>query len=201
MNVNLKQRMAAGLLYTDLDSEELAEEHMQCLEKLHDFNHSRPRERQKRKTILQSLLAKCPDDFYIEPPFHCSYGYNTYIGEHFYANYNLIILDDVKVEIGEHVLIAPNVLLSASGHPCHPDLRRHGGQFSLPIRLGNHVWLGANVLVLPGVSIGDNSVIGAGSVVSRDIPPNVVAVGNPCRIMREINERDRVYYHRYLKPE
>ncbi|MFA6929463.1 MAG: sugar O-acetyltransferase [Lentisphaeria bacterium] len=186
--MTLKEKIAAGQIYTDLDSPELAAEHLRCLEVLYDFNQSRPAEVTKRKKLLQQILGHCPEDFWIEPPLRCSYGYNTFIGEHFYANYNLIIIDDVKVEIGEHVLIAPNVVITTSGHPIHPELRLNGGQFSRPINIGNHVWIGANAIILPGIQIGENSVIGAGSVVTKNVPPNVVAAGNPCRILRPISD-------------
>ncbi|NMA21367.1 MAG: sugar O-acetyltransferase [Lentisphaerae bacterium] len=191
MLMTLKEKMAAGLIYTDLDSPELAAEHRHCLEVLHKFNHSEPGEIKLRAKLLKEILGGCPEDFWIEPPLRCSYGYNTFIGNHFYANYNLTIIDDVKVEIGEHVLIAPNVVITTSGHPVHPDLRLNGGQFSKPIKIGNHVWLGANVVILPGIEIGDNSVIGAGSIVTKNIPPNVVAVGNPCKVLRQITDKDR----------
>lgn len=189
--MTLKEKMAAGMVYTDLDSPELAAEHLRCLEIFHKFNNSSPKELKKRAKLLREVLGACPENFFIEPPMRCSYGYNTFIGNNFYANYNLIILDDLKVEIGEHVLIAPNVVITTSGHPVHPDLRLNGGQFSKPIKIGNHVWIGAQVVILPGVEIGDNSVIGAGSIVTKSIPANVVAVGNPCRVMRTITEQDR----------
>jgi galactoside O-acetyltransferase len=128
-----------------------------------------------------------------------AYGKNVHIAAGFYANFNLVLVDDAEIYIGDNVLIAPNVTISPTGHPVHPDLRRGGSQFSIPIRIGDDVWIGSNVVILPGVTIGKNSVIGAGSVVSKDVPENVVAVGNPCRVLREINERDREYYYKDRK--
>jgi len=192
--MTIKEKMNSGQIYTDLGSPELAAEHRHCLEVLYEFNQSAPGNIKLRTKLLQKILGSCPDDFWIEPPLRCSYGYNTFIGNHFYANYNLTIIDDVKVEIGEHVLIAPNVVITTSGHPVHPELRLNGAQFSRPIKIGNHAWLGANVVILPGIEIGDNSVIGAGSIVTKNIPPNVVAVGTPCKVMRKITEKDKLCF-------
>ena len=130
-----------------------------------------------------------------------AYGKNTHIGENFYANFNLVIVDDGDVYIGDNVMIAPNVTISPTGHPVEPETRKLGMQFSIPIRIGNNVWIGSNSVILPGVSIGDNSVIGAGSIVTRNIPPNVVAVGNPCKVLRPIDENDKKFYYKDKKIE
>jgi Acetyltransferase (isoleucine patch superfamily) len=121
------------------------------------------------------------------------------LGKIFYANFNLVVVDDIEVYIGDNVMIAPNVTITATGHPVDPDLRKGGAQFSIPVKIGNDVWIGSNVVILPGITVGDNSVIGAGSVVTKDIPSNVVAVGNPCKVLREINERDKEYYYKNRK--
>ena len=136
---------------------------------------------------------------FIENPVHMSYGNHVHLGERFYANFNLVIVDDMDVYIGDQVMIGPNVTICTTGHPVYPLYREMGAHYSLPIHIGNNVWIGANSVVLPGVTIGDHTVIGAGSIVTRDIPANVVAVGNPCRVMREITERDREYYFRDMK--
>ena len=136
---------------------------------------------------------------YIEPPLHANWGCHTHLGDHVYANFGLTLVDDCDIYIGSYTMLGPNVVLAAAGHPVRPDLRRKQAQYNLPIRIGENAWLGAGVIVLPGVTIGENSVIGAGSVVTKDIPANVVAVGNPCRVIREINDRDREYYYRDRK--
>lgn len=140
----------------------------------------------ERKAVLKKILGKTGENFTIEPNFFCDYGYNIEIGENFYANHNLVILDCAKVKIGDNVFIAPNVGIYAATHPVDTDRRVAGEEYALPITIGNNVWIGGNVVILPGVTIGDNVVIGAGSVVTKDIPSNVMAYGNPCRIAKEI---------------
>lgn len=191
--MDIRERMEAGLLYTDEDRG-LTAERGRCQELLYDYNHTRPSEGARRRELLTQLLGSCGEHIWIEPPFKMAYGYRTHIGDYFYANFNLVIVDDIDVYIGDHVMIAPNVVVTATGHPIHPDVRRDGRQFSLPVHIEDDVWIGAGAIILPGVTIGRNSVIGAGSVVTRDIPPNVVAVGTPCRVLREITDRDREFY-------
>lgn len=198
--MTIREKMKNGMLYVDI-GEGLDEERERCKELLYDYNHTRPSEKTKRKDILKELLGDTGDDVWIEPPVHMAYGKNVHIGNHFYANFNLVIVDDIDVYIGEHVMIAPNVTITPTGHPVDPDLRKPGTQFSIPVRIGNNVWIGSNAVILPGVTIGDNSVIGAGSVVTNDIPENVVAVGNPCRVLREINERDKEFYYKNRRVE
>ena len=164
-----------------------------------DYNNTRPSEDEKRTAILKGILGDCGDHVFIENPVHMSYGTHVHLGEHFYANFNLVIVDDMDVYIGDRVMIGPNVTICTTGHPVYPLYREMVAHYSLPIHIGNNVWIGANSVVLPGVTIGDNTVIGAGSIVTRDIPANVVAVGNPCRVMRPISERDREYYFRDRK--
>ena len=196
--MTIREKMRAGHLYTDL-GEGLDEERERCKELTYDYNLTRPSEGQKRRDLLKQLLGSCGNSIWIEPPVHMAYGKHVHIGDGFYANFNLVLIDDGDIYIGDNVMIAPNVTISPTGHPVHPDLRRGGTQFSFPVRIGDDVWIGANVVILPGVTIGKNSVIGAGSVVTRDIPENVVAVGNPCRVLRPIHERDREYYYRDKK--
>ena len=187
--------MKNGMLYTDI-GEGLEQERRRCKELLFDFNLTRPSEEDLRRSLLGELLGNMGKDIWIEPPFHMAYGSNVHIGDYFYANFNLVIVDDIDVYIGNNVMIAPNVTITPTGHPVDPVLRRPGNQFSIPVRIGNDVWIGSNAVILPGVTIGDNSVIGAGSVVTHDIPANVVAVGNPCRVLREISARDKEYYYK-----
>ncbi|MBU3217499.1 galactoside O-acetyltransferase [Clostridium estertheticum] len=193
--MTIREKMKNGMLYLDV-GEGLDEERIRCKELLYDYNNTRPNQEIERKDLLKKLLGDMGEDIWIEPPVHMAYGTNVHIGNHFYANFNLVIVDDIDVYIGEHVMIAPNVTITPTGHPVDPNLRRPGTQFSIPVRIGNNVWIGSNVVILPGITIGDNSVIGAGSVVTHDIPENVVAVGNPCRVLRDINERDKEYYYK-----
>ncbi len=189
-----KERMLAGLPYKAwLDG--LQEEREACQRLIYEFNTTPPEgRREKLPAILKKLLGKTGKSIWIEPPFHCDYGWNIEVGENFGANYNLTVLDVGKVTIGDNVMFAPNVSLYTAGHPIHPESRNSGYEYGIPITIGNNVWIGGSVSVLPGVTIGDNCVIGAGSVVTRDIPPNSVAVGNPCRVLRAVTEADRKFY-------
>lgn len=188
-----KERMLAGLPYKAwLDG--LSEERMACRRKLHAFNLLPPDEEEQAQRLLLELLGKTGRDPWINAPFHCDYGWNIEVGDNFFANYNLTILDVGKVTIGSNVQFAPNVSIYTAGHPLHPDSRNSGYEYGLPVIIGDNVWIGGNVVLLPGVTVGSNSVIGAGSVVSRDIPEWVVAVGSPCRVVRRITEEDRKYY-------
>ncbi len=196
--MNVRERMKSGKLYFCTDAE-LAKEQLECLDKLYDFNHSRPSDMKRRMEILKSILAEMGDNVYIEPPLHANWGRNTHVGNNVYANFNLTLVDDTDIFIGDSVMFGPNVVLATAGHPVDPELRRKVAQFNLPITIGNNVWIGAGALVMPGITIGDNSIIGAGSVVTKDIPPNVVAVGNPCKVLREIGERDKKFYYKDLE--
>lgn len=204
----LKDNMKNGLLYVehghdnqdDLQYEQLLETQRKlCKERIYDYNLLRPSDMTSKYALLKELLGSCGEKIYLEAPIHFAYGCNTYIGENFYANFNLTIVDDIEVYIGNHVMMGPNVTLSVTGHPLDFHYRNDGTQFSLPIRIGNNVWLGANVVVLPGVSIGDNSVIGAGSVVTKDIPDNVLAYGLPCKVIRKISDYDKEYFRKDKK--
>lgn len=178
------------------DDEELVAQQTQCLEVLYDFNHTRPSEMAKRQEIMSKLFAEVGENCYIEPPLHANWGMHTHLGKNVYANFNLTLVDDTHIYIGDYVMIGPNVTIATAGHPIDPSLRKKVAQFNIPVNIAANVWIGANSVVLPGVSIGENTVIGAGSVVTKDIPANVVAVGNPCRVLREINEHDKEFYYK-----
>ncbi|MDK0976622.1 sugar O-acetyltransferase [Clostridium perfringens] len=195
----IRERMYGQKLYYCND-EDLMREQMKVLELLYDFNQTRPSEQDKREKILKKMFAEIGDDCYIEPPFHANWGgKNVHFGNGVYANFNLTMVDDCDIFVGNNVMFGPNVTVSAGTHPINPELRSKQAQYNIPIHIGNNVWIGANSVILPGVNIGDNSVIGAGSIVTKDIPSNVIAVGNPCRVLREINENDMKYYYRDMK--
>ncbi|MDD3428970.1 MAG: sugar O-acetyltransferase [Oscillospiraceae bacterium] len=191
--MTIREKMQQGLPYTDL-GEGLEEEREACKELLYDYNLTRPKETEQRTMLLQKMLGQVGKDPWIEMPLHMAYGKNTFIGDNFYANFNLVVVDDEKVYIGSRVMIAPNVTITTTGHPVHPQKRGDGTQFSFSVHIEDDVWIGSNTVILPGVTIGEGSVIGAGSVVTKSIPPNVVAVGAPCRVLRPIEERDKIFY-------
>ena len=181
-----KEKMLAGELYDANYNEDLIKERFLVKDKCYDYNQIRPSNYDERQKIVKEILGKTGKVFNIEQPFMCDYGYNIEIGENFYANHNLIILDCNKVKFGNNVFIAPNCSFYTAGHPLDAERRNKGLEYAKPIKVGNNVWIGGNVCVLPGVTIGDNVVIGAGSIVTKDIPSNVVAVGNPCKIIKEL---------------
>lgn len=196
--MNHKERMLANLPYKAwLDG--LSEERMACKLKIREYNTLPPDDRQGKDKLIKEILGKTGEYINIEPPFICDYGYNIEIGENFFANYNFVVLDVGKVRIGENVQIAPNVAIYTAGHPIHPDSRNSGYEYGIDITIGDNVWIGGNTCILPGVKIGNNVVIGAGSVVSKDIPDDMIAVGNPCRVIRKITEEDRDYYYKDRK--
>jgi len=186
-------RMIAELPY--YADEEIREMMMKNRFRLQEYNTIAPDKLERKTELLREILGKTGEKVYIEPPFHCDYGCNIEVGDNFYANYNLTVLDCNKVKIGDNVMMAPNVTITAAGHPIHPDSRKKY-EYGIPVTIGNKVWICANVVICPGVTIGDGSVIGAGSVVTHDIPANVVAFGNPCRVYREISEEDRNRYYK-----
>ena len=189
-----KEKMHSGQLYLPAN-EEIMKEQLQCLDRLYDFNQTRPTQLDKRAEILKEMFAEIGEGCYIEPPFHANWGgHHVHFGKNIYANFNLTLVDDTHIYVGDCTMFGPNVVVAAAGHPILPELREQGYQYNMPVHIGKNCWLGAGVIVLPGVTIGDNTVIGAGSVVTKDIPSNVVAVGNPCRVLREISEHDRQFY-------
>jgi galactoside O-acetyltransferase len=187
--------MNSGELYVDFGAgnEDLEQARTDGKELVHDYNLTRPSEINERARLLTALFGSLGANAWIEPPLHVAYGSHTHIGDEFYANFNLVLVDDAEVHIGDRVLIAPNVTISTAGHPVHPDVRRGGRQFSLPIRIGDDVWIGAQVVILPGVTIDNGSVIAAGAVVTRDVPAGVVAGGVPCRVLRPIGPDDETF--------
>ena len=191
--MNQKERMLAELPYLAF-KDGLNEERMECKRKIYELNNIHPDHYDQIPDMLKKLFGKTGDSVFLEPPFHCDYGSNIEVGENFFANYNCTILDVAKVKIGKNVLIAPNVSIYTAGHPLHPETRNSGYEYGISITIGDNVWIGGNVVILPGVTIGDNAVIGAGSVVTSDIPDWVAAAGNPCKVIRKITEEDRKYY-------
>ena len=188
------EKMHSGEIYNPSD-DAIFEEQLRCLDKLYDFNATRPTEMEKREELLKTMLAEVGENCYIEPPFHSNWGgKNVHLGKNVYFNFNVTMVDDTHIYVGDYTMLGPNVVVATAGHPILPELREKALQFNLPVKIGRNCWLGAGVIVLPGVTIGDNTVIGAGSIVTKDIPANVVAVGNPCKVLREINEHDREFY-------
>lgn len=193
--MNQKERMLAELPYKSwLDG--LVAERNSAKSLVHRYNRCQPQQQKKMQRILHKLLGSSGNGIIIESPFHCDYGYNIEVGENFFANYNCIMLDVSKIVIGNNVQLAPNVSLYTAGHPVHPESRRSGYEYGIGITIGDDVWIGGNTVINPGVTIGNGTVIGAGSVVTKNIPAGVIAVGNPCRVLREITERDRNLYFR-----
>lgn len=183
-----------GDLYLPSDPEILKEQN-HYLDLLYDFNHTRPTETDRRQALLKELFGDIGEGCYIEPPFHANWGgHHVHFGNHIYANFNFTAVDDTHIYIGDHTMIGPNVTIATAGHPILPELREKEYQYNLPVHIGKNCWLGAGVIILPGITLGDNVVVGAGSIVTKDLPDNVVAVGNPCKVLRQINERDRQTY-------
>ena len=191
-----RKLMHSGDIYSPEDPTILAEQ-TQAMLPMYEYNQTLPTEGKKRQALLKKMFAAVGKDCYIEPPFHANWGgHHIKLGNHVYANFNLTIADDTYVTIGDNTMIGPNVTMSSAAHPILPELRKHGYQYNLPIKIGSNCWLGAGVIILPGVTIGDNSVIGAGAVVTRNIPANVVAMGIPAQVSRQISEHDREFYYR-----
>lgn len=180
--------MLLGEIYDANNDLQLIAERDHCKEICFEFNHTRPSEKERRREMVEKLFGKVGTSFLVEQPFYCDYGYNIEIGENFFSNYNLVILDEAKVSFGKNVFIAPNCSFYTAGHPLDAEQRNKGLEYARPIIIGNNVWIGGGVTVLPGVTIGDNTTIAAGSIVVKDIPANVLAGGNPCRIIRHLTE-------------
>ena len=199
--MSMKDKMHTGELYLSGDAE-ILEEQFRCLDKLYDFNHTRPTELQKRQMLLKEMFAEIGENCYIEPPFYANWGgRHIHFGKNVYCNFGVTMVDDTHIYVGDNTMFGPNVTVATAGHPILPELREEGYQYNMPVHIGKNCWIGAGVLIVPGVSIGENTVIGAGSVVTKDIPAGVVAVGNPCRVLREVGEHDREYYFKDRKIE
>lgn len=190
------EKIHSGDIYYPSD-DEIMKDQLLCLDKLYDFNMTRPTELDKREEMLKEMFAQIGENCYIEPPLHANWGgKHVHFGNNVYANFGLTLVDDTHIYVGDGTMFGPNCVIATAGHPIDPELRERQLQYNIPVHIGKNCWLGAGVLVMPGVTIGDNSVIGAGSVVTKDIPANVVAVGNPCRVLREIGEHDKEFYFR-----
>lgn len=194
-----KDRMFTGDLYLPNDAA-ITEEQNACLELLYTFNQTRPSEQEKRNQLLKQMFAEIGKNCYIEPPFHANFGgKHVHFGKNIYANFNLTMVDDGHIYVGDYTMFAPGVIVATAGHPILPELRETVYQYNMPVHIGKNCWIGAGAIILPGVTIGDQVVVGAGSVVTKDLPSNVVAVGNPCQVVREVSEHDRIYYFKNRK--
>ena len=190
--MNGQDKLHSGSLYLP-DGDDIIAEQKKCMELLYDFNHTRPSEGERREQLLKQMFGKIGEGCYIEPPFYANWaGRHVHFGSYVYAT----CVDDTHIYVGDHTMFGPNVVLASANHPLLPRLREQAYQYNLPIYIGRNCWLGAGVIVVPGVAIGDNAVIGAGSVVTRDIPAGTLAVGNPCRVLRELSRQDEEYYYR-----
>ncbi len=194
-----KEKMFSGDLYLPGD-DEIMEEQLKCLDLLYDFNKTRPSELKKRDAMLKEMFAEIGENCYIEPPLHANWGgKHCHFGKGVYANFNLTLVDDNHIYVGDYTLFGPNVVVATAGHPIDPELREKTYQYNFPVHIGKNCWIGASAVIVPGITIGDNVVIGAGSVVTKDIQSNVVAVGNPCKVLREITDYDKEYYFKDRK--
>ena len=190
------KRMVEGLIY-DPSDEEIMSEQRPFQDRLWQFNQLKPTDYQQKEEYMKSVFAECGENNYIELPLHANWGgRHSHWGSNIYANFNLTLVDDGDIYIGNHVMFGPNVTISTANHPINPELRAKGLQYIKNVHIDENVWIGANVVIVPGVHIGKNSVIGAGSIVTKDIPENVVAVGNPCRVLREIGPHDQQYFYK-----
>ncbi len=194
-----REKIHSGNIYWPSD-ESIMTEQLGYLDLMDEYNRTSRRLQTKRQELLKQLFAEVGENCYIESPYFANWGgRNVHLGSNIYANAGLKLVDDTHIYIGDCTMLGPNVVIATAGHPIDPTLRSKGMQYNLPVRIGRNCWLGAGVIVMPGITIGDNSVIGAGSVVTRDLPSGVIAVGNPCRVLREIGEHDREYYWRDRK--
>lgn len=189
-------QLHTGELYLPMDPS-ILEEQLACLDRLYTFNQTRPTELERRQALLREMFAEVGENCYIEPPLHTNFGgRHVHFGRQVYANFNLTLVDDTHIYVGDCTMFGPNVVVATAGHPILPELREKQYQYNMPVRIGRNCWIGAGAIILPGVTIGDDTVVGAGSVVTRDLPEGVVAVGNPCRVLRPVGERDRQFYFR-----
>lgn len=198
--MNGEEKLHTREIYVPTEYPELMKKQTECLDLLFEYNSLRPSEAEKKTALLKKMFAEIGEGCYIETPFHANFGgAHVHFGKNIYANFNLTLVDDTHIYVGDNTMFGPNVTLATAGHPVLPALREKGYQFNIPIHIGKNCWIGAGSVILPGVTVGDGSVIGAGSVVTKDIPSGVVAVGNPCRVLRKIGDRDREYYYKDLR--
>ena len=192
--MSIDHYLHSGELYLPMDPS-IMEQQFACLDRLFQYNQLMPSQQAEKTALLQEMFAEIGEGCYIETPFHSNFGgRNVHFGKYIYANFNLTLVDDTHIYVGDYTMFGPGVTVATAGHPIQPDLRRKGMQYNAPVRIGKNCWIGAGALILPGVTNGDNVVIGAGGVVTKDIPSDVVAVGNPCRVLRPVGARDREYY-------
>ena len=198
--MNGEEKLHTREIYVPTEYPELMKKQSERLDLLFEYNSLRPSETEKKTALLKKMFAEIGEGCYIETPFHANFGgAHVHFGKNIYANFNLTLVDDTHIYVGDNTMFGPNVTLATAGHPVLPELREKGYQFNIPIHIGKNCWIGAGSVILPGVTVGDGSVIGAGSVVTKDIPSGVVAVGNPCRVLRKIGDRDREYYYKDLR--
>ncbi len=199
--MSMKEKLHTGELYLPGD-EEIMREQLKCLDRLYDFNATRPTELDKRNTLLREMFAEIGENCYIEPPFYANWGgAHIHLGKNVYCNFGVTMVDDTHIYVGDYTMFGPNVVVATAGHPLLPELREKGYQYNASVHIGRNCWIGAGAIIVPGVTIGDNVVVGAGSVVTKDLPSNVIAVGNPCKVLREVTEHDREYYFKDRKIE
>ena len=201
--MTIQEKQHNGEIYQPMD-EEITRQQMVYLDNLRLYNEIPHVQMDRREAMLRQMFAEVGEGCYIESPFYANFGgHHVHLGNNVYTNFNLTLVDDTHIYVGDYTMIGPNVTIATAGHPILPQLRQQGLQYNMPVRIGRNCWLGAGVIVLPGVTIGDNVVVGAGSVVTKDLPSNVVAVGSPCRVLREVGEHDRQFYFRdrRLNPE
>lgn len=190
----MEEKLHSGALYYPADPE-ITKCQLKCLDLLYAFNATRPSELELRQQMLKRMFAQIGEDCYIESPLYANFGgRHVHFGKGIYANFHLTLVDDTHIYVGDYTMFGPNVTVATAGHPIEPSLRQKGYQYNAPVRIGKNCWIGAGAIILPGVVIGDNVVVGAGSVVTKDLPSNVVAVGNPCRVLRPVSDHDRQYY-------
>lgn len=199
MSSENRERMQKSLIYDPTDPE-LMKEQGALIVRVNEYNATSPAEAEKRAALIKEMFAEAGEGCYIEPPFRANWGgKHVRLGNYVYANFNLTLVDDGYIDIGDNVMFAPNVTVITATHPVLPALREKGLQFNVDVKICNNVWIGAGAIIMPGITVGENSVVGAGSVVTKDVPPNTVVVGNPARVLREIGERDRIYYFKDKK--
>lgn len=195
----MKDKLHTGELYLPGD-DEIMKDQLKRLDRLYDFNQTRPTELDKRQALMKEMFAEIGEGCYIEPPFYSNMGAgHIHFGKNIYCNFGVTMVDDTHIYVGDYTMFGPNVVVATAGHPILPELREKAYQYNMPVSIGKNCWIGAGVIIVPGITIGDSVVVGAGSVVTKDIPSNVVAVGNPCKVLREVNEHDKKYYFKERK--